>query len=128
MQFLPPLTRDPKVAALEMPAGAHLPYARHIDAHTIETRDGLLMQTLRLGGLLFETADGDELDYRAELRDAMLRAIGTSRFAIYHHLVRRRADAELDGSFPDQFSQRLDESWRRETGREGECGAAARAD
>ena len=112
MQFLPPLTRDPKVAAREMPAGAHLPYARHIDAHTIETRDGLLMQTVRLGGLLFETADGDELDYRAELRDAMLRAIGTSRFAIYHHLVRRRADAELDGSFPDQFSQRLDESWR----------------
>ena len=112
MQFLPPLTRDPKVAALEMPAGAHLPYARHIDAHTIETRDGLLMQTVRLGGLLFETADGDELDYRAELRDAMLRVIGTSRFAIYHHLVRRRADAELDGSFPDQFSQRLDDTWR----------------
>ena len=51
MQFLPPLTRDPKVAAREMPAGAHLPYARHIDAHTIETRDGLLMQTVRLGGL-----------------------------------------------------------------------------
>ena len=112
MQFLPPLTRDPKVAALEMPAGAHLPSARHIDAHTIETRDGLLMQTVRLGGLLFETADGDELDYRAELRDAMLRVIGTSRFAIYHHLVRRRADAELDGSFPDQFSQRLDDTWR----------------
>ena len=112
MQLLPPLTRDPKVAAREMPAGAHLPYARHIDAHTIETRDGLLMQTVRLGGLLFETADGDELDYRAELRDAMLRAIGTSRFAIYHHLIRRRADAELDGSFPDVFSQRLDESWR----------------
>ena len=34
--------------------------------------------------LVVETADSDELNYRAELRDAMLRAIGSSRFAIYH--------------------------------------------
>ena len=112
MQLLPPLTRDPMVIAREAPAGAHLPYARHVDAHTIETRDGLLMQTIRLRGLLFETADSEELNYRAELRDAMLRAVGNSRFAIYHHLVRRRADADLGGEFPDEFSQRLDERWR----------------
>ena len=46
MQLLPPLTRDPKVAAREAPAGEHLPYARHIDDVTIQTRDGLLMQTI----------------------------------------------------------------------------------
>jgi len=58
--------------AREAPAGAHLPYARHLDDVTIQTRDGLLMQTIRLDGLLFETADSTELNYRAELRDAML--------------------------------------------------------
>ena len=31
MQFLPPLTRDPAVARREKPAGAHLPYGRHVD-------------------------------------------------------------------------------------------------
>jgi len=112
MQFLPPLTRDPRVAQREKPAGAHLPYARHIDDLTIELRDGLLMQTLHLGGLLFETADGDELSYRSELRDAMLRAIGSSRFAIHHHVVRRRADVALDATFADDFSARLDRRWR----------------
>lgn len=66
MQFLPPLSRDPKTASREAPAGAHLPYARHLDGHTIETRDGLLVQTIRLRGLLFETADSQELNYRAE--------------------------------------------------------------
>ena len=81
MQLLPPLTRDPRVIARETPVGAHLPYARHLDPCTIETRDGLLMQTIRVGGLLFETADSEELNYRAELRDAMLRALGSSRFA-----------------------------------------------
>ncbi|TMM46666.1 VirB4 family type IV secretion/conjugal transfer ATPase [Qipengyuania marisflavi] len=117
MQFLPPLTRDPKVAAREAPAGRHLPYARHIDDVTLQTRDGMLMQTVRLGGLLFETADSEELNYRAELRDAMLRAVGSSQFAIYHHLVRRRADVALDAEWPDAFSRRLDQRWRARLGR-----------
>lgn len=116
MQFLPPLSQDPKAAGREAPAGAHLPYARHIDDHTIETRDGLLVQTIRLRGLLFETADSGELNYRAELRDAMLRAIGSSRYALYHHLVRRRADADLSAEFEDDFSRDLDTRWRERLG------------
>lgn len=112
MQLLPPLARDPKVVAREKAAGDHLPYARHVDDHTLETRDGLLMQVLHLRGLHFETADVDELNYRKRLRDAMLQAIGSSRFAIYHHIVRRRVDAELLSEYGDAFSKRLDAAWR----------------
>ncbi|WP_373487313.1 VirB4 family type IV secretion/conjugal transfer ATPase [Blastomonas sp.] len=112
MQLLPSLTSDPKVIAREKQAGDHLPYARHVDDHTIETRDGLLMQTIHLRGLHFETADTEEINYRNRLRDAMLQAIGTSNFALYHHVVRRRVDVELDADFPDPFSKRLDAAWR----------------
>jgi type IV secretion system protein VirB4 len=112
MQFLSPLTNGLEAASREKSAGSHLPYARHVDDVTLETRDGLLMQTIKLGGLLFETADSDELNYRGELRDAMLRALGSSRFALYHHVIRRRADAALDGEFGDDFSRGLDERWR----------------
>jgi type IV secretion system protein VirB4 len=70
------------------------------------------MQTVHLGGLLFETADSDELNYRAELRDAMLRALGSSRFAIHHHVIRRRADVALEATYADDFSARLDKRWR----------------
>lgn len=112
MQLLPALTSDPTVIKREQRAGAHLPYARHLDDVTIETRDGLLLQTVRLSGFLFETADSDELNYRAELRDAMLRTIGNSHFAIYHHMVRRKAAASVDATFPDAFSAGLDTSWQ----------------
>ncbi|WP_029724066.1 VirB4 family type IV secretion/conjugal transfer ATPase [Sphingomonas sp. UNC305MFCol5.2] len=112
MQLLPALTRDPEVVRREAPAGRHLPYARHVDDHTIETRDGLLMQVLHLRGLLFETADTEEINYRKRLRDAMLQSIGSSRFAIYNHVVRRQVDAELAAEFPDAFSQQLDASWK----------------
>ena len=97
MQLLPPLTRDRRAPSRELPAGKHLPYARHLDDHTIETRDGLLIQVLQLRGQLFETADTEEINYRKRLRDAMLQAIGSSRFALYHHIVRRRVDADLGG-------------------------------
>ncbi|HEU0135262.1 MAG TPA: VirB4 family type IV secretion/conjugal transfer ATPase, partial [Allosphingosinicella sp.] len=86
MQLLPPLTTDKAAPRKEQPAGKHLPYARHVDDHTIETRDGLLMQVIQLRGLLFETADTEEINYRKRLRDAMLQSIGSSRFAIYHHV------------------------------------------
>jgi len=112
MQLLPPLTSDPRVAAREKAAGSHLPYARHVDGNTVLTRDGMLMQTIRLDGLLFETADTDELNYRASLRDAMLQTISTSRFAIYHHVIRRKAEVTLDARFPDEFSRKLDAAWR----------------
>lgn len=112
IQLLSALTRDPRVIAREEAAGKHLPYARHVDDVTIETHDGLLLQIIRIDGLLFETADTDELNYRTLLRDAMLRTLGSSRFALYHHLIRRRADGLLEGDFPDAFSQALDERWR----------------
>jgi len=116
MQLLPALTRDPAVAAREQPAGRHLPYARHVDDHTIETRDGLLLQVIQVRGLLFETADGDEINYRKRLRDAALQAIGSSRFALYHHIVRREADIALGADYPDAFSSRLDDAWRSRLG------------
>ncbi len=116
MQLLPPLSRDPKAVKREKPAGSHLPYLRHVDDATIETRDGLLFQTIRLRGLLFETADTNELNYRKVLRDAMLQAIGSSRFALYHHILRRRVDVELAATFSDAFSRQLDAGWRARLG------------
>jgi type IV secretion system protein VirB4 len=112
MQLLSPLSADRKAMKREKPAGFHLPYARHVDDHTIETRDGMLMQFVHLRGLLFETADTDELNYRKRLRDAMLQSIGSSRFALYHHIIRRRVDVELSSDHPDPFSKQLDEAWR----------------
>ncbi|MFC3580827.1 VirB4 family type IV secretion/conjugal transfer ATPase [Sphingomonas hylomeconis] len=112
MQLLPALSADPRAVEREKAAGHHLPYARHVDDYTIETRDGMLLQVIALRGLLFETADTDELNYRKGLRDAMLQAIGSSRFALYHHVVRRRVDDALEAHFPDSFSQQLDAAWR----------------
>ncbi len=112
MQFLSPVRTPADLDAREVSAGSRLPYARHVDDVTLQTRDGLLLQVIRLEGFLFETADTDELNYRQILREAVLQAIASTRFAVYHHIVRRRVDALTQADFPDAFSARLDEAWR----------------
>jgi type IV secretion system protein VirB4 len=111
MQQLQRLNPQSIKASKEMTAGKRLPYARHLDDVTLETRDGLLMQVIHLAGLPFETADSEELNYRKAVRDVMLRGLSSSRFAIYHHVVRRQVDASTQGAFPDAFSAELDAAW-----------------
>ena len=98
--------------AREALAGSRLPYGRHVDDLTIETRDGLLIQFIHLDGLAFETADADELNYRKVLREAALRSLASSRFAIYHHIIRREVSPPMHGDFGDDFSAALDGMWR----------------
>ena len=106
----------PARPAREQAAGARLPYARHVDDATLETRDGRLLQVLHLAGFPFETADTEELNYRKSVRETMLRGVANSRFALYHHIVRREVAPEMSGVFADDFSRTLDEAWRARLG------------
>ncbi|MBA3676742.1 MAG: VirB4 family type IV secretion/conjugal transfer ATPase [Sphingosinicella sp.] len=112
MQLLPPVISQADQWQREKAAGDHLPYLAQIDDHTLLLRDGRLMQVIALDGLLFETADTTEINYRKALRDATIQAIGSSRFALYHHIVRRRVEPRMAAEFPDAFSAEVDEKWR----------------
>ena len=101
-----------RAARREKAAGDHLPYLAQIDDHTIETRDGLAFQVIRLEGLPFETVDAAHLEARKVARDAMLQAVASARFALVHHVVRREVAPELEGEFGDDFSTALDQAWR----------------
>src|ERR1700743_1791056 len=78
------------LAPREANVGDRLPYLGHLDAVTLQPRDGLLVQTLHLAGFPSETAPDDELNYRKAIRETVLRGAASSRLAIYHHVVRRR--------------------------------------
>ena len=101
-----------RAARKEVAAGVHLPYLAQIDDHTILTRHDQLMQIIKLDGLPFETIARPALDARLAVRDAMLQSIGSSRFAIVHHVVRHSVEARFEGRFGDPFSAELDLAWR----------------
>ena len=101
-----------KLASREAAIGDRLPYARHLDEATIQTRDGLLIQVIKLDGFPFETVDSEELNYRKQVREQLYRGAANSRLALYHHIVRRRVTPELSAEFDDPFCRRLDGLWR----------------
>ena len=104
-------TARDQAAQRETAAGAHLPYLAQIDDHTVLTREGHLLHVIALTGLPFETIGRAELESRLAVRDGMFQAIGSARFALYHHVVRREVVARIEGEFGDDFSADLDENW-----------------
>ncbi|RYY92361.1 MAG: VirB4 family type IV secretion/conjugal transfer ATPase, partial [Alphaproteobacteria bacterium] len=89
-----------------------LPYARHIDETTLATREGAQIQILHLQGFSFETADTQELNYRKNVRDTVLRGIASSRLSIGAHVIRHMVRPGLEGDFSNIFARNLDSSWR----------------
>ena len=106
-------TRAAKVLApREAAIGDRLPYAGHLDAHTLATRDGQLIQVLKLDGFPAETAPDDELNYRKSIRETLLRGAASSRLALYHHVVRRRVTPAATATPDDPFCAGLDAAWK----------------
>ena len=99
-------------SAKEARAGDRLPYARLVDENTVLLRDGSLMMALQVPGLLFETEDSEALNAHAATREVMLRANLDARFVMYHHVIRRRVQVELEGKFDDPLAAHIDRRWR----------------
>jgi type IV secretion system protein VirB4 len=103
-------------AAKEALAGERLPYRGLVGENVVLLRDGSVMCSLLVPGLSFETADADELNAHAALREVLLRAHLDARFVLYHHVVRRRVQVALDGVFEDAFAAHVDARWRERLG------------
>ena len=99
-------------SAKEARVGDRLPYARLIDESTVLLRDGSVMSAIQVPGLLFETEDSAALNAHAATREVMLRSALDSRFVLYHHVIRRRVEVELDAEFPDALSRHIDARWK----------------
>ena len=77
-------TAAQKAAALDPCAGDRLPYAGHLDDHTVMTRGGDLIQMIQVDGIAFETADSETLNHMAAVRD-----VPFDNMAIYYAAYRR---------------------------------------
>lgn len=99
-------------SAKEARVGDRLPYERLIDESTVLLRDGSVMTAIQVPGLLFETEDSDALNAHAATREVVLRSTLDARFVLYHHVIRRQVEVELDAEFPDPLSRHIDARWK----------------
>jgi len=104
-------TRHGSAASDERSDTKFLPYARHIDGSTISTKNDYLFQTIALDGIAFETADQSTLNHLKAVRNTLWRSIASSRYALYHHVVRRKVN-DYPTSRYSGFCKDLDQRWK----------------
>src|SRR5258707_1811556 len=97
----------------ELPAARHIPYAAHVAPEVIVTTQGDYLQTLRLSGASFESADDETLNNWHERLNVTWRNIASPNVALWTHLVRRREAPEGAPITGNGFADRLAERYRQ---------------
>ncbi len=103
----------------ELPASKHIPYAAHVAPEVIVTMAGDYVQTFRLSGASFESADDETLNNWHERLNVTWRNIATPNLSLWTHLVRRRDISQLTsvtgGGFADRLARRYQARLATET-------------
>ena len=96
----------------EINVSSKVPYTNIVSEDTIETKNGNLLQVIRLTGLMAETLDDEWLDIEKRLRNAFLISLTDSSISFYFHTIRKKVNINLQGTYEDGFLQQLHDKWQ----------------
>lgn len=86
-----------------------VPYACLLNEDTLVTKNGELVQTIKITGLGFDAQH--QRDLRGVIRNAIQQFIPDDTYAIWLHTLRRRQQLVAPTQFPDKFSANVDAGW-----------------
>lgn len=98
-------TQDSKLKAVSQD---FIPYACHYDQNTILTKNGELLQIIKITSFSSEK-EGDDL--RKTLRTTLKDLIEKDYFAFWFHTVRIPCDLSIEAKYPNFISQKIDDLW-----------------
>src|SRR5450432_141124 len=91
----------------------HIPYSAQITDRVVRTREGDYVQTFRVAGVSFESADDRELNDWHERLNLLWRNIASPHVALWTHLIRRRESVYPEGEFAPGFARQLNQKYRQ---------------
>lgn len=96
---------------MESPAPNFIPYACHYDKHTILTKNGELLQTIKIVGFTYEALGGDNLNLRETVRKAISENVKDANFSLYLNTIRKKKNLDPAPKFKSFFSDQLHKKW-----------------
>ncbi|AIL64864.1 Type IV secretion system protein virB4 [Rickettsiales bacterium Ac37b] len=98
---------------LEVPVHDFIPYACHYDSNTILTKNGELLQTIKLVGFSYETIGAEKVNLRDTVRESILKNIKNDKLAVWFHTVRtkRSLDPGAGIKYTNKFVQETHNAW-----------------
>ena len=99
-------------ARRELIAARHVPYTALVAPEVLRTGQGDYVQSIRVGGLAFESADDEAVNAWHERLNALWRNVASPHVALWVHVLRRRESAYPPGEFPPGFAAELNQRYR----------------
>lgn len=103
--------KDPNKLVARKPDEDFIPYVCHYNPHTILTKDGELMQIIRVTGFNKNSVASELISLRDAVRDAIVDNIKEEKFAFWFNTIRRKKDISPSGEFDDFFGQKVHDEW-----------------
>jgi type IV secretion system protein VirB4 len=94
-----------------------IPYYSHYNAHTLLTKNGEVMQTIKIAsntqGLIYESGDSGASAVREIIRKAVLQSVSNDHYAFWLHIIRRRQPIAYESKHAQPFAGYVDNQWRQ---------------
>lgn len=89
-----------------------IPYACHYDPQTILTKNGELLQVIKVVGFSGEVVGANQTELRDVVRESVLKHVKSKDFALWFHTIRRKKNLDPGGYYANEFSYRLNQNWK----------------
>jgi type IV secretion system protein VirB4 len=87
-----------------------IPYACYYNKDTLLTKDGQLLQGIRIQGLSYDISGGDD-SLRDSLVNFVFKNVPSNKFSFYLHTIRRRRNFDDKPVFKESFAQEVHSAW-----------------
>ena len=99
-----------KIEAKKQDSG-FIPYVCHYNPNTILTKNGELLQVIRITGFKNDSIISEMIALRDAVRDSIASNVKDNKVAFWFHTIRRRKNIVPRGEFHDFFSSEVNKKW-----------------
>lgn len=106
--------KDSIKPAVGFPDEDFFPYVCHYDPHTIITKNGELLQIIRITGFSTTMAVSELVSLRDAVRQSVISNVQDNKIAFWINTIRRKKNLAPRVKPKEFFAQKLDEAWVKE--------------
>lgn len=113
-KFAKKAAADPTKVMARKPDEDFIPYVCHYDPNTILTKNGELLQIIRITGFSNESAVSELISLRDAVRDAIIDHVKDDKIAFWFSTIRRKKDIAPpfnSEGVEDFFAKQVNDSW-----------------
>ncbi len=97
---------------LDVPVVDFIPYACHYDHDTILTKNGELLQVIKVTGFSSEIVGSSCANLRSIVRKSICSHVDSQNFALSFHTIRKTKNLDPGGHYSNDFSYSLNKVWK----------------